>query len=278
LRTTYNGAVEGSYTSLPFGDGTTTTGTDNDPYHFAELDYDYPSATDHAQFRQYTPTQGRWFSPDPYSGSYDGSNPQSMNRYAYVGNNPLSFLDPSGLCEDVAVTMTNLDGSPIGDGTETKKSGGIYGTACCPQGTGFSEVNGWTVCGPPSAIGILQGQVQAKMGCTQGNCNGSTSGGNAPSKTSPLNQWPLNGNMLPLTPQPQDQKCSVPLVGPTMDSNPAVKSCCQAHDDCYAAHGCNLTSWEPFLFPLMNLTIPGSCTLCNAKAAACIGAAARTIF
>lgn len=56
LRTSYNGTVEGSYTSLPFGDGSTTTGADNDAYHFAQLDYDYASSTDHAQFRQYTPT------------------------------------------------------------------------------------------------------------------------------------------------------------------------------------------------------------------------------
>jgi hypothetical protein len=34
LRTTYNGGVEGSFTSLPFGDGLTTTGADNDAYHY----------------------------------------------------------------------------------------------------------------------------------------------------------------------------------------------------------------------------------------------------
>ena len=39
---------------------------------------------------------GRWTAPDPYNGSYDLANPQSLNRYAYVNNNPLGFVDPSG--------------------------------------------------------------------------------------------------------------------------------------------------------------------------------------
>ena len=30
-------------------------------------------------------------SPDPYNGSYDLSNPQSLNRYSYVGNMPVGF-------------------------------------------------------------------------------------------------------------------------------------------------------------------------------------------
>ena len=98
LRTTYNGAVEGTFTSLPFGDAqTTTSGTDLDAYHYAQLDYDSETATSHAQFRQYSSTQGRWMRPDPYMGSYDFSNPQSMNRYAYALNNPLSYIDPTGL-------------------------------------------------------------------------------------------------------------------------------------------------------------------------------------
>lgn len=35
-------------------------------------------------------------SPDPYYGSYDVNNPQSMNRYSYVLNNPLAYVDPDG--------------------------------------------------------------------------------------------------------------------------------------------------------------------------------------
>jgi hypothetical protein len=36
-------------------------------------------------------------SPDLYQGSYDPTNPQSFNRYAYALNNPANLLDPSGL-------------------------------------------------------------------------------------------------------------------------------------------------------------------------------------
>lgn len=48
--------------------------------------------------REQQPTQGRWISPDPGGlGAVSLTNPQSWNRYAYVGNNPLSATDPAGL-------------------------------------------------------------------------------------------------------------------------------------------------------------------------------------
>ena len=98
MRTAYNSSVAATFTSLPFGDAQmTASGSDTDAYHYAMLDSDSESDTDHAQFRQYNSTQGRWLSPDPYYGSYDLSNPQSFNRYAYTLNNPLSFTDQLGL-------------------------------------------------------------------------------------------------------------------------------------------------------------------------------------
>ena len=96
MRTTYNGGVEGTFSSLPFGDGYSVSGADDDGYHFAGMDQDSAS-NDHAQFRQYSNMAGSWMSPDPYRGSYDPTNPQSMNRYAYVMNNALAYTDPSGL-------------------------------------------------------------------------------------------------------------------------------------------------------------------------------------
>jgi RHS repeat-associated protein len=53
--------------------------------------YDFP-------FRESSPSQGRWISPDPMGrGAVALANPQTWNRYAYVANNPLSFTDPLGL-------------------------------------------------------------------------------------------------------------------------------------------------------------------------------------
>jgi RHS repeat-associated protein len=101
LRTNYQGQVAQRYSSLPWGDGSTPNfgGSDagQDNAFFTGLDFDTESDTSHAQFRNYSQTMGRWLTPDPYDGSYDFTNPQSFNRYAYVRNNPLAFTDPLGL-------------------------------------------------------------------------------------------------------------------------------------------------------------------------------------
>jgi RHS repeat-associated protein len=49
-------------------------------------------------FREYRTAHGRWASPDPAGlSAVDPSNPQSWNRYAYVNNNPMGLVDPTGL-------------------------------------------------------------------------------------------------------------------------------------------------------------------------------------
>ena len=70
------------------------------------LEHDGESYSEHATFRQYSSTEGRWMSPDPYDVSYDPSNPQSLNRYSYVLNNPFTLKDPLGLDSLVCSTQT----------------------------------------------------------------------------------------------------------------------------------------------------------------------------
>jgi hypothetical protein len=59
-----------------------TTGANQDNAGFALLTYDPETNTEHAQYRQYGYGSARWLTPDPYSGSYDITNPQSLNPTA----------------------------------------------------------------------------------------------------------------------------------------------------------------------------------------------------
>ncbi len=79
----------------PFGGERIVTNTCAQNYKFTGLERDAESGLDHTLHRQYASTFGRWLSPDPKSGSV--SNPQSLNRYAYVRNNACNATDPLGL-------------------------------------------------------------------------------------------------------------------------------------------------------------------------------------
>jgi RHS repeat-associated protein len=136
VHTDMNGVTGAIYTSLPFGDGGVDTVGEQyagwDFEHFGLLDIDYWSNTYHAQYRNYSPTQGRWLSPDPYDLSYDLTKPQSLNRYAYVLNNPLSSTDASGLCEncggsggDWTDDSLNEDWNNIGNDIRSENAGAI---------------------------------------------------------------------------------------------------------------------------------------------------------
>jgi RHS repeat-associated protein len=49
-------------------------------------------------YREHSPVQGRWLSLDPSGlAAVDPSDPQSWNRYSYVGNRPLNTIDSLGL-------------------------------------------------------------------------------------------------------------------------------------------------------------------------------------
>jgi RHS repeat-associated protein len=66
------------------------------PKKFTSYERD-SNGTDEAMFRRYNRWHSRFDQPDPAGGSYDMGNPQSLNRYTYVQNDPVNFVDPSGL-------------------------------------------------------------------------------------------------------------------------------------------------------------------------------------
>jgi len=52
-------------------------------------------------YRYHSPVQGRWLSPDPAGiAATKPHDPQTWNRYAYVGNRPLQSIDSLGLLPD----------------------------------------------------------------------------------------------------------------------------------------------------------------------------------
>ena len=74
------------------GDNDTAYSSDlGNLYQFTGRRYDPKSELYYYRARYYNAEIGRFLQPDPI-GYIDG-----MNMYAYVGNNPLTWIDPSGL-------------------------------------------------------------------------------------------------------------------------------------------------------------------------------------
>jgi RHS repeat-associated protein len=75
--------------------------SDNVRQKFTGYEQDEETKLEFAQARYYSTLQGRFTSPDPWMASADLFEPQSWNRYSYVINNPLMFIDPLGLAYHV---------------------------------------------------------------------------------------------------------------------------------------------------------------------------------
>jgi RHS repeat-associated protein len=114
--TDVNGNVVSSIELDPWGaDTTRSNAAAFQPKKFTSYDRD-ANGTDEAMFRRYNRKHSRFDQPDPSDGSYDLSNPQSFNRYAYVQNDPVNFVDPNGL---LLVPVYGKFCVDIGDGHPT---------------------------------------------------------------------------------------------------------------------------------------------------------------
>ncbi|MFF4654445.1 polymorphic toxin-type HINT domain-containing protein [Streptomyces sp. NPDC001381] len=131
------------YTS-PFGAdrGTPLYGPWPDDKGFLGKTRDATTGLTHIGAREYDPAIGQFISVDPV---LDPSQPQSLNGYAYAGNNPVTFSDPSGLwcdsCND-GQGWTRPDGGTKGDEDGGLNSDGTVRTS--PSGGGGGTTNGGT--------------------------------------------------------------------------------------------------------------------------------------
>lgn len=115
VQTAVNGTSCETITSLAFGDGLTASGScDPTALRFTGKQRDWESNLDYFGARYYSSQLGRWLSADwsavpapvPYANL---SNPQTLNLYAMVSDNPETFAD--------------LDGH--GDGCNTASTGSV---------------------------------------------------------------------------------------------------------------------------------------------------------
>ncbi len=107
LVTDQNASVMARHDYLPFGDeipaGTAGRGSQFGPYmdnvdqKFTGQVRDAETFNDFFNARYYTAPLMRFLSADPGNAGADPTDPQTWNAYAYVRNNPLAFVDPSGM-------------------------------------------------------------------------------------------------------------------------------------------------------------------------------------
>jgi RHS repeat-associated protein len=94
------------------------------PYNstgFTGKSYDAKASLMDYSARWYSPKHGRFTTEDTYPGSLDY--PASLHRYAYVGNNPVNYLDPTGnyfWCYSVSPTGREYSHAPPCDDPNNK--------------------------------------------------------------------------------------------------------------------------------------------------------------
>src|SRR5579859_7823916 len=122
----------------PFGETYAASGATDPAFTTQRQDtvtglYDFPA-------REYS-IQGRWPSPDPAGlAAVDPTNPQSWNRYAYVGNDPADFVDPLGTVR-----------LPPGFGGGGGGCDPLFDPFCGGGGIGPCDELGILLCGPPGS-------------------------------------------------------------------------------------------------------------------------------
>ena len=138
----------GQEVGVPYSIGPQRSDGTSMHFKFTGKERDQESGLDYFGARYYSSVIGRFSSPDwaskpeavPYS-SLD--NPQSLNLYTYVLNNPLSKADPDGHCPICVEVFEDLANSPAG------------------EEIGARAAAGWAAAG--TALGAAGGYISSKL-------------------------------------------------------------------------------------------------------------------
>jgi RHS repeat-associated protein len=148
----------------------------NNSYQFTGYEYDSDTLYDYAVNRYDAGRWGRFLSPDPYLGSMDAANPQTLNRYAYVLDNPTNLTDPLGLCVTELVKVNGVwtfrcivHGTLLDGGTDGGNGGGGTPQPLQDGGDPGGHGKGPTTCNavPFKATGISPKQARGTTAISQ---------------------------------------------------------------------------------------------------------------
>jgi RHS repeat-associated protein len=208
------GVAELTCASLPFGDPqvpcTSPSATEQ---FFTGQERDQETGNDYFRARYYASSMGRFISPDPSGLTYaDPTNPQSLNLYAYVGNNPLAYIDPSGLHWACAsATIVDQNGNP----TPGSGSSGTQNCQWVNDPVGINDADNL-------GLSLFMPQIGNMSSSNSSNTNV------AAANPAPNNGVPVHG------PWTYGHFCGAGGTGTPINGTDAA---CQQHDACYAQAG-----------------------------------------
>jgi RHS repeat-associated protein len=188
----------------PYGQEYDSETTEN-KFKFTGKERDTESGLDYFGARYYASSMGRWMSPDwadkpeavPYS---DLDNPQSLNLYDYVNNNPLSKADPDGhCCWDKAkqwVTEHPRTSQAVGGVAKVAVGVGLVATIAGGDVPGSVVGVGMVVSGTLSAVGsVVSGVTDVAGAATNTNVEAAQKGLDGVSNVPALVTSAATGNL-----------------------------------------------------------------------------------
>jgi len=146
-------------TELPPAGNISTTS--NNPFRFGGEYYDWERGEYYLRARSYNPRLGRFTQPDPFwnIGNMQSSHAaimQSANLFVFVMNNPVRWLDPSGMSIMCFKTNSMDGGGLIGGGSFGSKNTGAGARGVQPTGGGNNVGN--------VGLSVGMGTIAAEIG------------------------------------------------------------------------------------------------------------------
>jgi len=142
--------------------------------------------------RRYSPSQGRWISPDPAGlAAVNLKRPQTWNRYVYSENNPLAYIDEDGTTDNDC--STDDDSCDDGGGDD---GGGDDGNGDDGNGDDNSGNNNDAPCNgsDPNCQNTDILDLPVQQDCTLGGSNLDPNNNPMISPNGPLDMPPLSGS------------------------------------------------------------------------------------